>query len=229
MSTSSRERATGRNTGHATGRGTGRANATSKTKRKAKRGDFGPLALFIVVVVVALGVIQLATTIFSYSQSVTELNGLKRQESQLVTKKANLENDISRWNDKAYVTAQARQRLGFVFPGEQSIHVEHPEAVTGIKSKDEAKTVSPDEDSRALPWYSELAYGFKKADEPLPSQRKDMTPTSSDTGESGTKSDDKAKTDRKKDAKKRDSKKKAKADKATARSKSRESKSAARS
>lgn len=49
----------------------------------------------------------------------------------MVAQKRELENDIARWDDKAYVTAQARDRLGFVFPGEQAIRVEHPEAVTG--------------------------------------------------------------------------------------------------
>lgn len=164
MSTSSRKRVTGR--------GAAKTKTKSKSKSVSSKRDFGPLALFVVVIVVVLGVIQLATTIYSYSQSLTELNGLKRQESQLIAKKANLENDISRWNDKAYVTAQARQRLGFVFPGEQSIHVEHPEAVTGVKPKNDTKTPSADQSSRTLPWYSELAYGFKKADEPLPSQQK---------------------------------------------------------
>ena len=40
----------------------------------------------------------------------------KREEASLIAQKQELENDIKRWDDKAYITAQARERLGFVFP-----------------------------------------------------------------------------------------------------------------
>ncbi|WEV42500.1 septum formation initiator family protein [Bifidobacterium sp. ESL0682] len=137
-------------------------------KKLAKRRGSGPVAFFIALFIVALGAIQLVATFHSYALNLAELNGLKRQEAALVAKKQDLENDISRWNDNAYVTAQARERLGFVFPGEQAIHVEHPEAVTGVKPKtDEHDQSAADSDKQTLPWYRELAYGFKKADEPV--------------------------------------------------------------
>ncbi|WEV68790.1 septum formation initiator family protein [Bifidobacterium sp. ESL0775] len=143
-------------------------NKTDAGKKPAKRRGSGPVAFFIALFIVALGAIQLVATFHSYALNLAELNGLKRQEAALVAKKQDLENDISRWNDSAYVTAQARERLGFVFPGEQAIHVEHPEAVTGVKPKSEnGGESSSDSDQQTLPWYRELAYGFKKADEPL--------------------------------------------------------------
>ena len=99
------------------------------------------MALFIV----ALGTIQLASTFHTYALNLAELNGLKKQEAALVAQKRELENDIARWDDKAYVTAQARDRLGFVFPGEQAIRVEHPEAVTGKsepKKRDDIRRIT---------------------------------------------------------------------------------------
>ncbi|MCH4209147.1 FtsB family cell division protein [Bifidobacterium sp.] len=132
-----------------------------------KRGS-GPLAFFVALFIVALGSIQLVSSFHSYALNLSELNGLKRQESALIAKKQDLENDIARWNDKAYVTAQARERLGFVFPGEQAIRVEHPEAVTG-DSKDGGSGESTSSDGqKALPWYAELSYAFKQADVLLP-------------------------------------------------------------
>lgn len=71
------------------------------------------MSLFIV----ALGAIQLVSTFHTYALNLAELNGLKKQEASLIAQKQELENDIARWDDKAYVTAQARDRLGFVFPG----------------------------------------------------------------------------------------------------------------
>lgn len=96
-------------------------------------------------------------------------------------KKQELENDIKRWDDKAYVTAQARERLGFVFPGETAVHVLHPEAVTGSEDSKSDSSSSSESNKKVLPWYSELAYSFKKADEPV-SQSKDDSSGGSDSG-----------------------------------------------
>ncbi len=107
------------------------------------------------------------------------LNDLKNQEAALVTKKQDLENDIERWNDDSYVATQARERLGFVFPGEKAVRVQHPEAVTGT-SEGTAKTKSGTSDGKVLPWYSELEYSFKKADE-----RPSKTASGSQSGDTG--------------------------------------------
>lgn len=88
---------------------------TENGKKQSRRRGSGPMAFFIALFIVALGAIQLVATFHSYALNLAELNGLKRQEAALVAQKQNLENDISRWNDNAYVTAQARDRLGFVF------------------------------------------------------------------------------------------------------------------
>lgn len=140
----------------------GKSSASSSGK---KRGSAGPVAFFVALFIVALGSIQLISTFHTYAMNLSELNGLKRQESALIVKKQNLENDIARWNDNAYVTAQARERLGFVFPGEQAIRVEHPEAVTGTTQNDTEKT--KESSQQTLPWYSELSYSFQQADKPV--------------------------------------------------------------
>ncbi|WEV52426.1 septum formation initiator family protein [Bifidobacterium sp. ESL0704] len=157
---------------------TNEKSKVERGKKQSRRRGSGPVAFFVAFFIVVLGAIQLAATFHSYALNLAELNGLKRQEAALVVKKQNLENDISRWNDNAYVTAQARERLGFVFPGEQAIHVEHPEAVTGVKPKSEsAEQNDADSDKPTLPWYRELAYGFKKADEPLKKAKTDEVTT----------------------------------------------------
>ncbi|MCI1831406.1 MAG: septum formation initiator family protein [Bifidobacterium sp.] len=136
----------------------------SRRTKTGRRAGAGPVAFFVSLFIIALGTIQIVSTFHTYALNLAELNGLKRQESALVAKKQDLENDISRWNDKAYVTAQARERLGFVFPGEEAVRVEHPEAVTGTKNNDKDDS-SQKSDRKVLPWYSELAYSFKKADD----------------------------------------------------------------
>lgn len=157
---------------------------SSKSRKKAsKKGSAGPIAFFVAVFIVALGSIQLASTFHTYALNMAELNGLKKQEAALIAQKQELENDIARWDDKAYVTAQARDRLGFVFPGEQAIRVEHPEAVTGETTEDAKKT---DESQKTvLPWYKEMAYSFKQADQSDEVKSKSReTSESTSTGES---------------------------------------------
>lgn len=131
---------------------------------KARTRSSGPIVFFIALFIVALGSIQLLSTFYTYAINLSELNGLKREEAALIAQKQELENSIARWNDKAYVAAQAREKLGFVFPGEQVVHVEHPEAVTGSTTDSARGDTATGDDKKALPWYSELAYSFEKAD-----------------------------------------------------------------
>ena len=110
--------------------------------------------------------------------------GLAQVQSSIGTlesKKQELENDIARWDDKAYVAAQARERLGFVFPGEQVVHVLHPEAVTG-KTESGDTSGAGGSDKKALPWYSELAYSLEKADR----KEADTSRNGTISGDSGT-------------------------------------------
>lgn len=144
-------------------------------KRKVKRSNAGPISFFVSLFIVALGAIQLVSTFHTYALNLAELNSLKREEAALEEQLQDLENQIDRWDDEAYVTAQARERLGFVFPGEQAVKVEHPEAVTGTTEDDED---SGDESSSAqtLPWYEELEYSFEQAD------KRDATADDDDAG-----------------------------------------------
>ena len=140
---------------------------------KPKRAKSGPLTFFILVIIVALGSIQLISTFHSYALGLAELNGLKKQESALIARKAVLENDIARWDDDAYVTAQARDRLGFVFPGEQAVTVLHPEAVTGQSEDQDNDHRQQDAGVSTMPWYDQLNDALSQADK---------TPVKGETG-----------------------------------------------
>ena len=140
-----------------------RTRATRPKPATPRKTSAGPIAFFVALFIIALGLIQLVSTFHSYALDLSELNSLRKQEAALVAQKKELENDIDRWNDDAYVTAQARERLGYVFPGEQPIRVEHPEAVTGRKTPTPLDGTNGTQES-TLPWYSEMAYSFKEAD-----------------------------------------------------------------
>lgn len=134
-----------------------------------------PIAFFIAVIIMTLGTIQLASTFHTYALNLAELNSLRSQEAALSVQKAELENDIARWKDKAYITAQARERLGFVFPGERSVRVLHPEVVGGEDSTAAKDQKTNSSSSTNLPWYKEIMASISKADEPVKQQTSDDT------------------------------------------------------
>ena len=164
-----------------------RKPARQRTQQTAKtRRNSGPVSFFIAVIIVIIGLMQLVSTFHDYALNLSELNGLKKQEATLEAQKQDLENDIARWDDKAYVTAQARERLGFVFPGEVSVRVEHPEAVTGSTTSKSSGTSSAQDEQTTLPWYKELAYAFQQADTPSRSSSSSSGSGSSDNGSGST-------------------------------------------
>ncbi len=66
-----------------------------------------------------------------------------------------LEREIARWDDPDFVRTQARDRLGYVMPGQQPYIVVDPEAVIG----EEAQQAYEEEMGIAAPigpWYLEV-------------------------------------------------------------------------
>lgn len=166
------------------------ANRKPPSKPKGKSGSVSrsssmPLTFFIAVIIVILGSIQLLSTFHTYALNLAELNSLRNQEAALVAKKAELENDIKRWDDDAYVTAQARERLGFVFPGERSVRVLHPEAVTGGAATGGDKT-SASTTEQTKPWYKDMFSSLSKADEGSSKNGSKNTSESQNTDSNGT-------------------------------------------
>lgn len=151
-----------------------------------RRGGSGPIAFFVSLFIVAIGSIQLVATFHDYALDLAQLNGLKRQEAELVSRKRELADDIRRWKDKSYVAAQARERLGFVFPGEESVHVLHPEAVTGGKDASDGGDGDDQRTGSRLPWYSELDYAFAQADHGRDDGANDAAGPDGQTGANGT-------------------------------------------
>lgn len=147
-------------------RRTATSTVDESNQPKKKRLFSGSFVFVFMIVVAFLCSIEFVSTIRNYALSLAELHALQRDEAALKDKKQELDNNIDRWKDKAYVTAQARDRLGFIFPGEQAVRVEHPEAVTGVVPESFNKDESEYEERKALPWYSDLFYSLHKADKP---------------------------------------------------------------
>ena len=125
----------------------------------------------VLVLVMAVLTVSYASSLRAYLQQRSHINDLK---SQIALHEANidtLESEKDRWEDPAYVEQQARQRLGYVMPGEKTYLVlgEDGEPLEPQAELQDPTTVL---DSTPTPWWDDawesvvLAGDPPKADRP---------------------------------------------------------------
>ena len=84
------------------------------------------LVLFVVGM---LAFVLLFPTVRGYLAQRADNARLVQQVALAREQNEGLESELERWNDPAYVAAQARERLAFVLPGETAFRVVDPEIV----------------------------------------------------------------------------------------------------
>lgn len=107
----------------------------------------------VMAVVLGLAFVLVYPTLSSYLQQQAELKALRSEVAAAQDRNDDLESDLGRWDDPAYVTAQARERLAFVMPGETAFRVIDPETVPDTGATADATTTEDDE-GLTLPWYA---------------------------------------------------------------------------
>ena len=80
--------------------------------------------------VVLLAFVLVYPTAQSYLAQRAKLHAAERDLADATARKADLDNELERWSDPAYVTSQARSRLSFVMPGERAFRVVDPDTAT---------------------------------------------------------------------------------------------------
>lgn len=80
------------------------------------------------VVILALAVVL--PTVRVYMDRQQELHALREEVAQAREEVDDLEAEVARWDDPAFIVAQSRERLSYVFPGETPYRVIDPEFVT---------------------------------------------------------------------------------------------------
>ena len=74
----------------------------------------------MLVLVLAVLMVSYASSLRAYLQQRAHINDLKASIAQHEADIDALEAEKARWDDPAFVRTQARQRLGYVMPGEKS-------------------------------------------------------------------------------------------------------------
>jgi len=121
---------------------------------RASEQRFGSAArrAAILAAVVCVLTLTIAGPVRTYFAQRTEMKQLQAAETQLREQIAELEQQKDKLADPVYIAAQARERLGFVMPGEIPYQVQLPPgaAVPGAPSEEQAAVDSGD------PWYTSL-------------------------------------------------------------------------
>ncbi|GIG38643.1 FtsB family cell division protein [Cellulomonas phragmiteti] len=107
--------------------------------------------VFTLVVLVAFVLVY--PTLGSYLETRAEVEQLRAARDAALAENADLEADLRRWDDEAYVVAQARERLSFVMPGETAFRVVDPEVVPQTAPSDDPPAAGGS-DGATRPWYA---------------------------------------------------------------------------
>ncbi len=91
-----------------------------------------------------------------YLDQRAQINDLSAQRDTAQAQVDDLNAQLNRWNDPAYVVAQARERLAYVFPGETPYRVVDPEVArpAAVGSVDAAR--AGETDGSNGPWYDKM-------------------------------------------------------------------------
>jgi cell division protein FtsB len=157
-----------RNTRPAVRGGTTRARAAAAPAPRAKFTNRAAILL----VVFALLVISYASSMRAYLQQRDHINDLRQQIATSKASIAEAEREKPRWRDPAYVEAQARERFGWVLPGETSYQVLDASG-RPLTGDDELTDPTSVAQPKPKAWWSKAYSTLEAADHP----EKKVTPT----------------------------------------------------
>ena len=128
-----------------------RQAAESVEQRSEQRLGFTARRAAVLAAVICVLTLTIAGPVRTYFAQRTEMNQLAASEAALRRQIADLEQKKVKLGDPAYIAAQARERLGFVKPGDIPFQVQlPPTAAAPQPGSDTAKPASSD------PWYTAL-------------------------------------------------------------------------
>jgi cell division protein FtsB len=114
-------------------------------------------------VVALLAFVLVYPTLHSYLAEKAAVDALRAQVAAAQSSSDDLKAELARWNDPAYITAQARERLSFVMPGETAWRVVDPQTVPG-EAADPVVTPAA-APTPSVPWYGKVWQSVRGADQ----------------------------------------------------------------
>ncbi len=149
-----------------------RQAAESVEQRSEQRLGFTARRAAVLAAVICVLTLTIAGPVRTYFAQRTEMNQLAASEAALHSQVADLEQRKAKLADPAYIAAQARERLGFVKPGDIPFQVQLPPSATEPTQPGSPSTKPANGD----PWYTSLWHTI--ADAPhLPPANSPAPPT----------------------------------------------------
>jgi cell division protein FtsB len=135
-----------------------RRGADAAPLQEAQAGTSGSFTVraLVLSVVGLLAFVLLFPTVRAYLSQQRSNERLVQQVAQARQQNEDLTAELRRWNDPAYVAAQARERLAFVLPGETAFRVVDPQTVPDAQAAAAAAGNGPAlvPDGTTSPWYA---------------------------------------------------------------------------
>jgi cell division protein FtsB len=119
----------------------------------------------VLVLVVAVLVVSFASSLKAYLQQRDHIDTVRAQIAQRAQAIEELETEKERWEDPAYVEQQARERFGYVMPGETSYVALDAH---GNRIQPESRLTAPDEVGPKQPkaWWEDAWASVELAGDP---------------------------------------------------------------
>ena len=121
----------------------------------------------VLVLVLAVLTVSYASSLRAYLQQRSHIGDLRAQIAEREASINDLEREKQRWNDPAYVKAQARARFGYLMPGESGFEVI---GVDGEPLEVQATLNDPSEVIKTMPkaWWTAAWESMELAGNPPP-------------------------------------------------------------
>ncbi len=140
----------------------------------ARRSSLTARAIALAVVFLIL-TISYASSLRIYFAQSHEIAATKVEITERQSKITTLQQELARWNDPAYVRTQARERLGWVVPGETGFKVVGADGKPiggGAEINSETAPTETPQDA----WWSKMWGSVEAADKPAPAKAKPAEP-----------------------------------------------------
>ncbi|MDD4868461.1 MAG: septum formation initiator family protein [Mycobacterium sp.] len=129
-----------------------RRAAESVDQRSDQRLGFTARRAAVLAAVVCVLTLTIAGPVRTYFAERTEMSQLAASEAALRRQIADLQQKKDKLGDPAYIAAQARERLGFVMPGDTPFQVQLPPSAATPQQPGSATAKPANND----PWYTAL-------------------------------------------------------------------------
>jgi len=141
------------------------AEAVATAGRRGARITWRLFAFLLVIVILVVTYANSLRVYFNQQSQIADAKAQVQANQQTVD---DLYDQLERWQDPAYVKAQARDRLGWVMPGEIGFQVIGPDGKPlGAGANIGTPQPTPDADA-AKTWWDRLTGSIQTADDPAP-------------------------------------------------------------